>query len=162
MSSAIDHAHEHQIIHRDIKPDNILLDANDNVQLVDFGIAKLIEDTSVDITGSSVIGTWHYMSPEQCMGEKELTCQTDIYALGIVLHEMLTGHGPFHGDSPSEIVQRYMTSAISLADDLDASLSPEVKFVILKALARKPQQRHKTGKALVQAFQRALEGPVES
>lgn len=156
LGSAIDHAHEQQAIHRDIKPVNVMLDANSDVKLLDFGVAKLIEDTSVDITGSAIVGTWQYMSPEQCMGEKDLTPQTDIYALGIVLHQMLTGRSPFHTHTAAEIVHRHMSASISMADDLDEKLSPELKFVILKALARKPSQRHKSGKALVDAFQRVL------
>jgi eukaryotic-like serine/threonine-protein kinase len=158
LGSAIDHAHAHQIIHRDLKPANIMIDEDNNAQLTDFGIAKLIEDTDVDITGSAIIGTWQYMSPEQTMGEKALTPQSDIYALGIILHEMLTGRAPFHNNSPSEIVHRHMMRSLSLADDLDDSLTPEVKFVILKALARKPTQRHKNGMAMAKALQRALRG----
>jgi len=158
LGSAIDHAHAHQIIHRDLKPANVMFDENNDFQLTDFGIAKLIEDTSVDITGSAVIGTWHYMSPEQSMGEKDITPQTDIYALGIILHEMLTGRTPFHDNSPSKIIYRHMTMSLSLADDLDESLTPEVKFVILKALARIPRQRHRSGMSMVRALKRAFEG----
>ena len=156
LGSAVDHAHEHQIIHRDLKPANIMFDAKKDFQLTDFGIAKLVEDTSVDITGSAVIGTWHYMSPEQSMGEKDLTPQSDIYALGIILHEMLTGRTPFHDNSPSKIIYRHMTMALSLADDLDESLTPELKFVILKALARIPRQRHKSGMSMARALKRAF------
>lgn len=156
IGSALDHAHEQHIIHRDIKPANIMMDENNDVQLVDFGVAKLIEDTSVDITGSAIVGTWQYMSPEQCMGEKDLSARTDIYALGIVLHEMLCGRSPFHDATAAEIVQRHMSMSISMADDLSESLSPEIKFVILKALARKPSQRHKSGGALANAFARAI------
>ena len=158
LGSAIDHAHDHQIIHRDLKPANIMFDENDNIQLTDFGIAKLIEDTPSDITGSAVIGTWHYMSPEQSMGQKDITTQTDIYSLGIILHEMLSGRTPFHDNSPSQIINRHMTMKLSMADDLDDHLSPEIKFVILKALARLPRQRHKNGIAMAKALQRALEG----
>lgn len=157
IGSALDHAHERQIIHRDIKPTNIMMDEHNDVKLVDFGVAKLIEDTSVDITGSAIVGTWQYMSPEQCMGEKDLTPRSDIYALGIVLHEMLSGRSPFHDATAAEIVQRHMSMSISMADDLDPNLSPEVKFVILKALARKPSRRHKSGTALVRAFARAID-----
>jgi eukaryotic-like serine/threonine-protein kinase len=157
LGSAVDHAHEHQIIHRDLKPANIMFDEDDNIQLTDFGIAKLIEDTPVDITGSAVIGTWHYMSPEQSMGERDITTKTDIYSLGIILHEMLSGRTPFHDNTPSEIINRHMAMTLSMADDLDEHLSPEIKFVILKALARLPRQRHKNGMAMAKALQRALE-----
>ncbi len=160
LGSAIDHAHAQDVIHRDIKPVNIMFDDENNIQLVDFGVAKLIEDTPVDLTGSAIIGTWQYMSPEQCLGDKDLTSQTDIYALGVVLHEMLAGHPPFHTDSPSQIVSRHMSASISLANDLDNHLTPEVKFVILKALARKPSQRHKSGVAMAQALRRALAGSL--
>jgi len=158
IGSAIDHAHNHQVIHRDIKPANMMFDADDNIQLMDFGVAKLIEDTDVDITGSAIVGTWQYMSPEQCLGEKDITPQVDIYALGVLLHEMLAGQPPFYNDSPSQIVHRHMSASISLADDLYEELVPEVKFVILKALARKPSQRHKNGVAMAKALRRAFEG----
>lgn len=158
LASAVDHAHAQDVIHRDIKPVNIMFDEDDNVQLVDFGLAKLIEETPVDLTGSAIIGTWQYMSPEQCLGDKNINAQTDIYALGVILHEMLAGHPPFHADSPSQIVSRHMSASISLANDLDSSLSPEVKFVILKALARKVSQRHKSATAMVNALKKAIYG----
>lgn len=158
LGSALDHAHEQNIIHRDIKPSNILIDADNNVKLVDFGVAKLIEDTPTDITGSAIVGTLHYMSPEQCMGDKDLTYRTDIYALGMVLHEMLSGRSPFGDATAAQIISRYMSASISLANDLDDKLSPEVKFVIMKALARKPTQRHKNGAAFAKAFERAIQG----
>ncbi len=158
LGSALDHAHGHNVVHRDVKPANIMFDSDNTLKLVDFGVAKLIEDTPVDLTGSAIVGTWQYMSPEQCTGSKNLTKTADIYALGVVLHEMLTGQPPFHNASASQIIHRHMSASISLADDLNEDLSPEVKFVILKALARKPSQRHKSGMAMANAFKRAVEG----
>src|SRR5258706_4310123 len=94
IAEALDEAHSRDIIHRDLKPTNIMFDARGNAFLSDFGIAKLM-DATIDLTGSEVIGTPAYMSPEQAIGDKELDKRSDIYSLGVILFEMLTGQRPY-------------------------------------------------------------------
>jgi serine/threonine-protein kinase len=94
IAGALDYAHAHGVLHRDVKPSNVLLDDSGNAYLTDFGIAKIIEST-LDLTGAGMLGTPAYMSPEQCRGSKNLTPASDIYSLGIVLYEMTTGRTPY-------------------------------------------------------------------
>ncbi|MEK7439938.1 MAG: serine/threonine-protein kinase, partial [Chloroflexota bacterium] len=101
ISSALDYAHSQGIIHRDVKPSNVLVDKQGNAYLTDFGIAKVLEGTA-DFTGSSVLGTPAYMAPEQTLG-KPATAQSDIYSLGVMLYEMVVGKPPFEADTPMAI-----------------------------------------------------------
>ena len=107
LTSAIAHAHENQIIHRDIKPQNILMDEEGNVKITDFGIATSLTATSVIHKTNSVFGTVHYLSPEQARGGTA-TKKSDIYALGIVLYELLTGELPFSGESAVSIALKHL------------------------------------------------------
>ena len=124
VASALDYAHRHNVIHRDIKPENILL--HDGRALVaDFGIALAASKaggTRMTETGMS-LGTPHYMSPEQAMGEREITARSDVYALGCVLYEMLTGDPPFTGSTAQAIVARVVTETPA-ADDAAAQHHP--------------------------------------
>jgi serine/threonine protein kinase len=99
IASALNYAHSKGVIHRDIKPSNILIDDQGNAWLTDFGIAKIVE-SAVDLTGTGLIGTPAYMSPEQCRGEKDLSPASDQYSLGIMLFEMVTGRTPYQAETP--------------------------------------------------------------
>lgn len=103
LISALGYAHSKQIIHRDIKPSNIVIDANDNIKVMDFGIARLMSDKHLTQTGAK-LGTLFYMSPEQVMADKNIDYKTDIYSAGIVLYEMLTGRLPFNADTDSDYI----------------------------------------------------------
>lgn len=140
LTSAISHAHENQIIHRDVKPQNILIDQQGNVKVTDFGIATMLSATTLTKT-NSVLGTVHYLSPEQARGGTA-TKKSDIYALGIVLYELLTGELPFSGESAVSIALKHLQAETPSVRDFDASIPQALENVILKATAKDPNHRY--------------------
>lgn len=146
LTSAISHAHENQIIHRDIKPQNILVDQDGNVKVTDFGIATMLSATTLTKT-NSVLGTVHYLSPEQARGGTA-TKKSDIYALGIVLYELLTGELPFSGESAVSIALKHLQSETPSVRDFDASIPQALENVILKATAKDPAHRYNSAEEM--------------
>ena len=140
LTSAIAHAHENGIIHRDIKPQNILMDAERNVKITDFGIATTLNATSYTQT-NSVMGTVHYLSPEQARGGGA-TEKSDIYSLGIVLYELLTGELPFSGESAVSIALKHLQSETPSVRAFDASIPQALENVVLKATAKDANHRY--------------------
>lgn len=151
LTSAIAHAHENGIIHRDIKPQNILMDEQGNVKVTDFGIALTTSATSFTQT-NSVLGTVHYLSPEQARGGVS-TKKSDIYALGIVLYELLTGQLPFSGESAVSIALKHLQSDTPSVRDFDASIPQSVENIVLKATMKDPLHRYVS----IEAMQSDLE-----
>lgn len=156
IGSALDHAHSNGVLHRDVKPGNVLIDNDGNTFLTDFGIARMVEGT-LDLTGDSILGTPQYMSPEQCQGRKDLTPASDQYALGVVLYEMITGRTPFQAETPLAVIHmQMMGSPLPPPTSLVPNLPEDVERVILKALARDPQDRFPSCSALAAAFEQAI------
>ncbi len=145
VASALDYAHRHGVIHRDIKPENVML--HDGQALVaDFGIALAVSSTAgtrMTETGMS-LGTPHYMSPEQAMGEREITARSDVYALGCIAYEMLTGEPPFTGPTAQAIIARVMTEEPRAITGQRRSVPPHVEAAILTALEKLPADRYGT------------------
>jgi serine/threonine protein kinase/tetratricopeptide (TPR) repeat protein len=157
LAEALDYAHSNGILHRDIKPSNALLDKSGNAYLTDFGIAKMVSGSSaLDLTGSGLIGTPFYMSPEQCRGERDLTPASDLYSLGVVLYEMVTGLTPYRAETPLAVLQMHLSSPLPNARAVRPDLPEKAAEVIMKALAKEPHERYPTGRALADAFERAL------
>ncbi len=154
ISSALDYAHSQGIIHRDVKPSNVLVDKQGNAYLTDFGIAKVLEGTA-DFTGSSVLGTPTYMAPEQTLG-KPATAQSDIYSLGVMLYEMVVGKPPFEADTPMAIALMHVHEPLPLPRKIKEEIPEAVELVILKALAKDPKDRFQTANDLARAFASAL------
>src|SRR5216117_1165480 len=150
VASALDYAHRHGVVHRDIKPENILL--HDGRALVaDFGIALAASKAGgnrMTETGMS-LGTPHYMSPEQAMGEREITARSDVYALGVVLYEMLTGDPPFTGSTAQAIVARVVTETPRPMLPQRHTIPPHVEAAVLKALEKLPADRFATAATTV-------------
>jgi serine/threonine-protein kinase len=153
VASALDYAHRHGVVHRDIKPENILL--HDGRALVaDFGIALAASKAGgnrMTETGMS-LGTPHYMSPEQAMGEREITPRSDVYALGVVLYEMLTGDPPFTGSTAQAVVARVLTEAPRPILPQRHTIPPEVEAAVLTALEKLPADRFGSAAEFAQAL----------
>jgi len=112
LAPALDAAHARRIIHRDLKPGNVLYDQYGNAYLSDFGIARLSEQAGVTLTGTSIVGTPAYMSPEQVQGDKEIDGRSDIYSLGVMVFQMLTGQTPYQGDSPAKVMMMHVLQPV--------------------------------------------------
>ncbi len=154
IASALDYAHQKGIIHRDIKPPNIMLDGKGNAYLADFGLAHLL-DTSNSLTGSAVIGTPAYISPEQSLGRK-VTARSDQYSLGIVLFQLATGQIPFNGDTPIAILVKHVNEPLPAPSSVNSNVPEVVERVILKATAKDPDDRFESLAEMNQNFQKAL------
>ena len=153
---ALGYAHSKGVIHRDIKPGNIAFTSEGNVKIMDFGIALNIEETGRLTRTGHVLGTPHYMAPEQILG-KELTFRTDIYALGITLFEMLTGRLPFDSKSDFEVrVAQISHPPPSLRAFGYQDITPALEEVILKALAKEPEARFSSAREFLQALEAAV------
>jgi serine/threonine protein kinase/tetratricopeptide (TPR) repeat protein len=159
IAAALDHAHGRGLLHRDVKPSNVLLDEEDWVQLADFGLAKMVaEDSGLTLSGAS-IGTPAYTSPEQGQG-LEVDHRTDVYALGVMLYEMVTGRLPFWAKTSMAIVLMHITEPPPMPRQINAALSLAVEDVILKALAKEPDARYASAGEMVRALQEAVVGPT--
>jgi serine/threonine protein kinase len=159
VAEALDYAHQQGIIHRDIKPSNILLDSAGNAFLSDFGIAHMMSGTQFTATGS-LIGTPTYMSPEQGRGD-ELTTVSDIYSLGIILFELLTGKVPFTSETtPLAIINKHIHEPPPNPGSLRPDLPAAAEQVVLKTLAKDPKERYQSAGELVRALEKALPAEV--
>jgi serine/threonine protein kinase len=155
VGDALDYAHSQGVIHRDVKPSNVLIDQRGNCLLTDFGIAKMVEGTVHFTRTGGVVGTPTYMSPEQIMGE-ELDGRSDIYSLGIVLYEMATGRPPYRAETPPAIFVKHLHDPLPPPRSLNPSLPEAVERVILKSLAKRPEDRYKTAGDMVQALRAVI------
>ena len=152
VAKALDYAHKHRVIHRDVKPANIMLNADNHVVVTDFGIAKALTAGGLTASGS-VIGTPYYMSPEQGMG-KEVSGASDQYSVGVMAYRMLSGRVLFDGDSPIEILHKHCMDPPPSLETVAVGLPPHVYDVVQRALAKKAEQRFGSVTAFVEALRR--------
>jgi eukaryotic-like serine/threonine-protein kinase len=153
--SALRFAHRHGIVHRDIKPHNVLVDSEGRVKVTDFGIARA--GTSQMTETGSIVGTAQYLSPEQARGG-EVDQRSDLYSLGIVLYELLTGKTPFDGDTPVEIAMKHLSNAPKPPSTLRADIPPELDMVVLRALAKNPDDRYQSADEMEADLERVARG----
>lgn len=156
VGSALDYAHRHGIIHRDVKPDNVLLDREGHAHLTDFGIAKIIEGSANVTATGGLIGTPAYMSPEQGQG-LPLDYRTDLYSLGVVVYEMLTGKEPYAADTPMQVVFQHIAAPVPSLGEGVINATPQLEQVMQRALAKEPGQRFQSALEFSDAFSRAIQ-----
>ncbi|MCX6070769.1 MAG: serine/threonine-protein kinase [Chloroflexi bacterium] len=159
IASALTCAHEDGVIHRDVKPSNVLLDQQGNAILSDFGFARP-QDASQNLTGSALIGTPAYMSPEQCRGEP-LDARSDQYSFAIMLYQITTGQLPFDGETPMAVAMKHVSVPLPRPRSVSPSLPEGVELVLIKALAKDPALRFASVKDLNQAFQTELKAVLD-
>jgi serine/threonine protein kinase len=155
IASALDHAHSQGILHRDIKPDNMLLEG-DWLLLADFGLAKIMEANEPLTYSGKILGTSAYVSPEQAKGET-VDQRTDIYSLGIVLYEMVTGQVPYQGNTPMEIIFKHVYERIPPARHYNPNLPETIEDIIFKATAKNPTDRYQRAGELAEALRAQLD-----
>lgn len=152
VGQALTYAHERGILHRDVKPSNALLSPDGNIYLADFGLARIAEAGASTLSGDMLMGTPHYISPEQARGESDLDNGTDIYSFGVVLYELIVGQVPFDSDTPFSIIHDHIYSPLPLPSDVNPDVSESVQRVLLKALAKDREDRYKSVDEMVAAF----------
>ncbi|WP_119067743.1 serine/threonine protein kinase [Aggregatilinea lenta] len=157
IASALTFAHEQGVIHRDLKPNNVLLDERDNAYLTDFGIAKMLAGTSKLTATGNVLGTPAYMAPEQWRGEA-VDARTDIYSLGVVLYEMLCGCLPFSGETPFTLMYKHFNDPPPLPTSIKPDLPKPIEAVIMRALAKHADERYQSADEMAEDFNRAVNG----
>lgn len=155
--SALQHAHKNGIIHRDIKPQNILVHSDGHIKVADFGIARVAGSSTIS-RSDSVMGSVHYFSPEQARGE-EVTFASDLYSVGVVLYEMLTGQPPFDGDTPVAIALQHINGKAQPMHEINAAVPPAMERVVEKAMEKRPEKRYQSALEMAQDLQRALQDP---
>ncbi|HET6165310.1 MAG TPA: Stk1 family PASTA domain-containing Ser/Thr kinase [Marmoricola sp.] len=156
--SALDYSHRAGIIHRDIKPGNVMLTPAGDVKVMDFGIARAVADAQSTMTATAaVVGTAQYLSPEQARGET-VDSRSDVYSTGCLLFELLTGRPPFVGDSPVSVAYQHVREQAPRPSSLDADLPPEVDAIVMKALAKRVEDRYQSASAMKEDIDRFLAG----
>jgi serine/threonine protein kinase len=156
IGDSLSYAHGQGVLHRDVKPSNILISKEGVVYLTDFGLARIAEAGASTLTGDMLMGTPQYISPEQARGEKDLTERTDIYSFGIVLYEIVVGRVPFSADTPFSIIHDHIYTPLPLPREVNPKIPLAIQEVLLKALAKEPEDRYASGGKLVEAFFDAL------
>lgn len=156
--SALQHAHNNKIIHRDIKPQNILVHSEGHIKVADFGIARMAGKNTIT-DQDSVMGSAHYISPEQARGES-VSYTTDLYSVGVVLYEMLTGKVPFDGDSPVTVAMMHINAKAVPLHEINPAVPAAYEKIVEKAMEKKPELRYQTALDMARDLQHALQDPT--
>jgi serine/threonine-protein kinase len=158
VCSALHHAHENNIVHRDIKPQNILISRDGTAKVADFGIARAVTSATVTMAGANVIGSVHYFSPEQAKGSY-VDKKSDIYSLGIVLYEMVTGVVPFEGDSAISVALKHIQEQVTPPGELNPDIPKSIQYIIERALEKRLEDRYNDAAEMLSDLKRALKEP---
>lgn len=162
IAEALKCAHDSDVVHRDIKPHNILITESGDIKVTDFGIARAASSSTMTRTGS-ILGTAQYLSPEQAMGEP-VSPQSDLYSLGVVLYEMLTGELPYNAETPIGIAMKHVNGELRPPIEVDPSIPAGINAVVMRLLARNPEDRYADAAALIVDLERVSAGlePVDA
>lgn len=160
VSDALAYAHSRGVLHRDVKPSNVLIDTEGNVYLADFGLARIAHSGESTLSQEMIIGSPQYISPEQGKGE-QADERSDIYSLAVVVYEMFTGRVPFAGDTPYTTILGHINDPLPLPRQYNPKMSPAVEQVIVKALAKDREKRFRTVREFIRALDNAAHGPVD-
>jgi serine/threonine-protein kinase len=158
IAAALDAAHGHRLVHRNVKPENVLLPDNGVLKVTDFGLARALGDAQMTVT-RTVLGTAHYTSPEQTLG-RPVDGRSDLYSLGVMLYELLTGRLPFVAESVVAVAWQHVHDAPTPPRQLRPDLSPAAEAVVLTALGKDPAQRFQTASEMAAALQQARSRPM--
>src|SRR5574341_225231 len=155
VGAALAYAHRQGVLHRDVKPSNVLLATDGNIYLADFGLARMAQSGESTLSSDMVMGTPQYISPEQAMGKNDLDQRTDLYSFGVMLYEMVVGRVPFNADTPFAIIHDHIYSPLPLPRKVNPNVPGQVERVLLKALAKERLDRFEGASQLVSAFKEA-------
>jgi len=161
ISSALSYAHQEGVLHRDVKPSNVLMDKAGGIYLADFGLARIAETSQTTLSGQMMMGTPHYISPEQAKGLGNLDSGTDIYSLGVMMYELLVGEVPFQADTPFSVIHDHIYSPLPLPMEMNPDLNEDMQRAILKALAKKREDRYATVSEMMAAFLQAFDSLIK-
>jgi serine/threonine protein kinase len=156
VGSALTFAHSRNVLHRDVKPSNIVIDTDNIPYLADFGLARLATAGESTMSADMLLGTPHYISPEQASGRKDLDGRTDLYSLGIVLYELLVGRVPFMADTPYAVIHDHIYTPLPSPSEANPDIPAAVEDVLIKATAKKPNDRYATANDMVEALEKAI------
>ena len=158
LAGALESAHRQGVVHRDIKPANVLMDEEGAPILSDFGLARMLEGSAGLTKADSLLGTPEYMAPEQALG-RPADQRSDLYALGVVIYQMLLGRTPFRGETPTETLMAHIHQPVPNPREVDPNIAPRLELVLLRALAKSPDDRYQSPKQLLEALRLASPEP---
>ncbi|HEY3321358.1 MAG TPA: serine/threonine-protein kinase [Planctomycetota bacterium] len=162
VTSGLAHAHSRSVLHRDVKPENILLGKNGDVKLSDFGLAKILEDHQQITAEGIAVGTPHYIAPEQARALKDTDSRADLYALGATLFHVMTGRLPYEGDDGAEIMRRHVFEDTPDPLKIKPDMTPAIAAMLVKLMSKNPAQRYQSADELAAEIQRIAAAPAAS
>ena len=157
VANALDYAHQRGVLHRDVKPSNVLLSHDDQIYLTDFGLARLVQAGDSSMSAGMIVGTPNYISPEQAFGEAEVGAESDLYSLAVMLYEMVVGQLPFVANSAMATIHKHIYEVPPLPSSINNELPSLLDGVMLKGLEKAPADRYQRASDLAQAFEHAIE-----